>query len=133
MGGGRGHQQHVNVVPHFGGLLAISVQLGLRLEQVGGTVLAPLGNDAAHRLDHLVLMRVKKRPDGRITLGDQRAFIQQRGALRQRCVVNAHRHTAQGAQPFDRLVKRRLRLRVAKEFQHRRHTETKRCAPSLAA
>ena len=58
-------------------MLAVAAQLGLRGVQVSSAVVAVLGNDAAHRLDHLGFVRIKKRLDGGVALGHQRAVVKQ--------------------------------------------------------
>ncbi len=59
--------------------LAQRAQLGLCRAKVGRAVLAPGGNDAAHWLHDLGLVRVKEGADGGIALGDPGPLVEERG------------------------------------------------------
>ncbi len=110
-----GHQQHVDVVPHRGRALAQRVQLRAGVDEVGRAVAPAGGQDAAHRLDHLVFVRIEEAAHRRIALGHQRAVVEQRGRLRQRRVVDRDRRAAQRLHLRDRVLEGRSRQRVAEE------------------
>ena len=105
------------------------MQFRTRFKHVGCTELPPRRDDASHRLNDIVLMLVKERTNGGVTLCHQRAAIQQVSHVCQRCVVDGHGLPAHLAQPRNRLFERLRRLRITEKFQLRGHAKAEACAP----
>ena len=115
---GRSRQQeHVDVRPYCGRLLTQGPQLRLRRVQVGYAEMFARANDAAHRLDHRVLVRVKKFAYGGLAFRHQRAFIKQAGGLSQRLKVDCDRHATQGLHARGGLAKGLFGQHIAAKAQ----------------
>ena len=123
--GRSGHHQQVHPRPQGISLLAEQLELGLCVKEVGRAELLAISNDAAHRLDDSGLVRVKKGPDGGVTLGHQRTAVEQLRRLLERRKVDVYWRAAHGLQALDGLGKCSFGLRVAKEFELVRHTKVK--------
>jgi magnesium chelatase subunit H len=113
------------------GALAEQLELGLCVKEVCSAELFAIGNDAAHRLDHILVMRVEKRPDRGVTLGHQRTAVEQLRRLLERRKVQPHGRAAHGLQALDGLGKCSFGQRVAKELELLRHTKHKAGRKSL--
>ena len=125
--GGRGDQA-VNAVPNGQRLLLQFFQAVQRGKGVrGGYLDALLGDDARHRVQRFRL-GLDKVPDGLVTLGHPRAFIEQGRHRAKRPQVHGHRRATQGGQVRHRPGKLGRTFRVAMKLQvfHARHTKAKR-------